>query len=353
MRKSMTARAVTLMCLGLAIAGLALTACKSKEQVSSYVQYNLVADTSSMQGARIDARLLNAWGIAPMDDRFAVAANHSGLVLFYNGSGTDAGTPITVPSADGVSVGAPSGIVRNTGNDIIVPGTSETATLLIASEDGLISAWASGTNAVKAVDRSADGAVYKGITIATDGSEQFIYAANFKGKKIDVFDKTFNYVTSKPFSDPNIPANYGPFNIRNIGGLLYVSYAIPKPPDYMDDSAGAGNGFVDVYNTNGGLVKRFVSQGLLNSPWGLAEAKAEFGEYSNTILVGNFGDGHINAYDVDGKLVGQLKDRDGNVVMMDGLWDITFTGGVDPDKLFTSSGPSHENHGSFAYLKME
>ena len=195
--------------------------------------------------------------------------------------------------------------------------------------------------------------MYKGVAIAEDGSSNFIYAANFNAKTVDVFDHNFTYVTTKPFSDPNMPSNYGPFDIQNIGGKLYVTYAIPKSPDFVDDSAGAGNGYVDIYEPSGELNKRFISQGHLNSPWGLAKARAEFGEFKNTILVGNFGDGLINAYDDDGTWLGQLKDINKDPVHIDGLWGIAFKPSSDPDLLYFTAGPSHENHGLFGYLKME
>ena len=354
MHEKRVLKAVALVCTGLAFAGLALTGCKKNEQTSKYVRYDLVADTAGFGGARVDARLLNAWGIAiDASDNFLVGSNHNGDALWLDGTGADAGTPVTIPAVDTTAMGAPAGEVRNTTTDFVVPGTSEAAKMIFVTEDGLVVAWASGAAAVKAADRSAADAVYKGVAIAADGSDNFIYAANFKGHAVDVFDKDWNYVTSTPFSDPNIPSNYGPFNIANIGGKLYVTYAIPKSPDFGDDSAGPGNGYIDIYEPNGTLVKRFVSQGHLNSPWGLAEAKAEFGEFKNTILVGNFGDGNINAYDDAGTWVGQLKDANGTVVMIDGLWGLAFKPSADPDQLYYTAGPSHEAHGLFGYLKME
>jgi uncharacterized protein (TIGR03118 family) len=347
-------KAVTLVCGCLAIAGLALTGCKNTEQTSKYVRHDLVADTAGFGGARLDARLLNAWGIAiDASDHFLIGANHSGEALWYDANGADAGTPVIIPAADTTVPGAPAGEVRNTTSDFVVPGTTEAAKMIFVTEDGLVVAWASGAAAVKVADRSATGAVYKGVAIAEDGSENFIYAANFHGHTVDVFDKNFTYITTKPFNDPNIPGNYGPFNIANLGGKLYVTYAIPKSPDFVDDSAGPGNGYVDIYNPNGTLDKRFVSNGYLNSPWGLARAPAEFGEFQATILVGNFGDGIINAYSDDGTWIGQIKDANKTVVTIDGLWGIGFKPSSDPDQLYYTAGPSHEAHGLFGYLKME
>jgi len=354
MHEKRVLKAVTLVCVGLAFAGLALTACKSDEVTSKYVRYDLVSDTAGFEGARLDARLLNAWGIAvDASGNFLIGSNHNGDALWYDGNGADAGTPVTIPAVDTTAPGAPAGEVRNTTTDFIVPGTSEAAKMIFVTEDGLVVAWASGAAAVTVADRSAADAVYKGVAIAADGSDNFIYATNFKGHAIDVFDKNFNYVTTKPFNDPNIPSNYGPFNIANIGGKLYVTYAIPKPPDFTDDTAGVGNGYIDIYNPNGTLDKRFVSNGYLNSPWGIALARAEFGQFNNAILVGNFGDGYINAYATDGTWLGPLKDELGDDVQIDGLWGLAFKPASDPDKLYYTAGPNHESHGLFGYLKME
>jgi uncharacterized protein (TIGR03118 family) len=347
-------RATALVCVGLAFAGLVLTACKSTEVTSSYVRYDLVSDTAGYVGARLDARLLNAWGIAAdASGNFLVCSNHNGDALWYDGAGMDVGTPITISAVDTTALGAPAGVVRNTTSDFKLPGTAEAAKMIFVTEDGLVLAWSSGLNAIKVADRSAAGAVYKGVAIAADGSDNFIYAANFKGHAVDVFDKSFNYITTKPFSDPNMPANYGPFNIANISGKLYVSYAVPKSPDFVDDSAGTGVGYINIFEPTGLLNKRFVSGGYLNSPWGMALARAEFGEYNNAILVGNFGDGYINAYATDGAWLGSLKDKLGNVVQIDGLWGLAFKPASDPDQLYYTAGPSHENHGLFGYLKME
>jgi len=311
-------KTATLVGVGLIFAGLALTACKTKEAVSNYVRYDLVADTAGFTGARLDARLLNAWGIAvDASGNFLVGSNHNGDALWYDGTGADVGTPIAIPAADTPALGAPAGIVRNTTSDFKLPGTAEAAKMIFVTEDGLVVGWSSGLNAVKVADQSGTGAVYKGVTIASDNGDNFIYATNFKGHAVDVFDKNFNRITSKPFSDPDIPANYSPFNIAYISGKLYVTYAVPMSPDFVDDSSGAGVGYIDIYETNGILNKRFVTQGYLNSPWGLALARAEFGEYASAILVGNFGDGTINGYKTDGTWLGQLKDATGTVVTID------------------------------------
>jgi uncharacterized protein (TIGR03118 family) len=191
--------------------------------------------------------------------------------------------------------------------------------------------------------------------MASDGTANFLYLTNFKGGKIDVFNREFNYVTNKPFWDPNIPAGFAPFNIQNIGGKLYVTYAKQKEPDHMDDQAGPGNGYVDIFNPDGTFVKRFASKGELNSPWGIALAPPGFAGQSQTILIGNFGNGRINVFDMQGNHLGALKVQGQNIVI-DGLWAIDFLknnlpGGSPTDPLYFTSGPDGESHGLFGYLQ--
>ena len=178
-----------------------------------------------------------------------------------------------------------------------------------------------------ALDDSKSGAVYTGITLASDGGANFLYAANFSAGKIDVYDTDWAEV-DKPFTDPNLPSGYSPFNIQNIGGWLYVMYAKVGPDG--DEEKGAGNGYVDIYKPDGSLVKRFASKGALNAPWGVAQASAGFFDRDmdmanthNAILVGNFGDGRINVYDESGNFIGPLRSKHKPLVI-DGLWGISF-----------------------------
>jgi uncharacterized protein (TIGR03118 family) len=316
-------------------------------QQFSIAQTNLVADTAGYGAAKIDNNLLNAWGIAanPMGIIW-IASNHKGVSTVYDKTGKTLIPPVTIPSVTAGQPGAPSGIVFNSttgfgGNKFIFAG-----------EDGVITAWASGAAAVKVADRSTADAVYKGLALATDAGANFIYATNFKGGKVDVFDSNFNYITSKPFLDASIPAGFGPFNIQNIGGLLYVTYAKLKAPDNMDDQAGAGNGYVNIFKPDGTLVKRFASQGTLNSPWGITHAPAGFASNTETILVGNFGDGRINIFDLQGNYKGQLQNN-GQAVVIDGLWAIDFlnANASTTDPLYFTAGPGGESHGLLGFLQ--
>ena len=239
----------------------------------------------------------------------------------------------------------------NETNDFKIPANGRKAEFIFATEDGILSAWNDGNSATTVVDRSATGAVYKGIAVANDRGANFLYLANFNSGEIDVFDKNFHLV-NKPFSDPGVPSGYAPFNIANIGSKLYVTYALQKP-DQHDDQAGPGNGYINIFNTDGSFVRHFVSRGMLNSPWGLAQGDMGFGVAANSILVGNFGDGRVNVYDANGVWQGQLQGNNRDL-SIDGLWAIAFQPGNDnrgPSRLYFTAGPDEEAHGLFGYLK--
>src|SRR5262249_17036994 len=172
-------------------------------------------------------------------------------------------------------------------------GQSGPAIFIFATEDGTISGWnpnVNGTSAILAADNSSSGAVYKGLALVEQGGGPFLFATDFHNNAVQIFDSSFHLAGS--FTDASLPPGFAPFGITNVGGFLYVSFALQEPPDNDDDQKGPGNGFVDVFSPGGQLVRRFASQGTLNSPWGMAYA-ASFGPFSNALLVGNFGDGTI------------------------------------------------------------
>jgi len=313
---------------------------------------DLVADTTGYPGVHIDATLANAWGIA-IDNTGViwVCSNHGSVVASYNANGIAQIAPIIVPARDSIAGGAPAGAIENTTTDFSIPlyGVSSQ---IFSSEDGIITArnnTVQGKAVVVAKSASAN-AVYKGIALGASGGANYIYATDFKEGKIDVYNASFAPVQGMSFSDPNIPAGYGPFGIDNINGKLYVTYAKLKPPDNQDDQAGPGYGYVDVFNTDGSFVKRFATQGTLNSPWAVALAPAGFGDYKNSILVGNFGDGTITAFDTSGNVLGQLKNADGSLLAIDGLWGLTFSP-VTANTLYFTAGPAGETYGLFGYIK--
>lgn len=336
---------------------LVTTGCKKNELpalLNGYEQTNLVADTAGFHAMKIDPNLANAWGIAEAPSGpIWISANHTGLSTVYDKNGSTLRPPVTIPSPGSSNGGSPTGVVYNGTQDFMirVGKQNQASKFIFATEDGTIAAWGSGSSAVIVADRSPLMAVYKGIAMATDGSANFLYATNFSKGKIDVFDKNFSVVTNKPFHDPGIPAGFAPFNIRNINGLLYVTYAKQKP-DHLDDVAGPGNGFVTIYKPNGSMVRRFTSHGSLNSPWGIVQAKIGFcNESEAAILIGNFGDGRINVFDDDGKFLGPLKD-DGHPITIQGLWalenDVPL---ASPNQLFFTAGPADETHGIFGFLE--
>jgi uncharacterized protein (TIGR03118 family) len=240
-------------------------------------------------------------------------------------------------------------------------GDSAPAFFIFVSEDGAITAWnpnvpkpAPSTQAQLAVD--VPDAVFKGVTIASDGANNFLFATDFHNGQVDVFDKNFAPVAEAKgaFADSRIPAGFAPFNIQNIGGRLFVTFAQQDAARH-DNLDGPGKGFVDVFDVHGNLEQRLASRGPLNSPWGLALAPAGFGKFGGDLLVGNFGDGHINAFDpTTGQFVGALRAANGQPVAIPGLWGLAFGNGVtvgDKGTLFFSSGPDDETHGLFGSLK--
>lgn len=324
---------------------------------SKYRQTNLVADTAGFNAARMDSNLNNAWGIAINPNGVLwISSNGKGMSVVYDKNGVPKRKPVGISSQGMPNGGAPSGVVFNNTGDFKIMATGETSKFIFAGEDGKLYAWASGDTTRTVADRSSSGAVYKGIELAKDGGANFLYVTNFSGSKIDVFDNNFNYVTSKPFSDPGIPPDFGPFNIRMIDGLLYVTYAKHLAPENKDDQKGVGNGYVDIFKMDGTFVKRFASQGKLNSPWGIEKAPQGFGQGKSSILVGNFGDGRINVFEAfEGEFMGQIKSAStGMPLTIDGLWGITFPdgniSGDNPNKLYFTAGPNDEGHGLFGYI---
>jgi len=298
-----------------------------------------------------DASLVNGWGIAVGPSTgFWVSANGSDLSEIYTGDVAGsaiqkAGLEVTIPG------GAPTGQVFNSTSDFVV--NSAPAAFIFASESGNVTAWNSGTAAITEFSTS-NGAVYKGIALANNGTANFLYLADFHNNHIDVLDSTFKMATlSGNFTDPNLPSGFAPFNIAAIGGKLYVSYAKQDAAAH-DDVAGAGNGFIDVFDPNGNFLNRLVTQGALNSPWGMVQAPSGYSSLGGDLLVGNFGDGKINVYDpTNGAFVGTLLDSSRNPIAVDGLWGLAFGNGSkagDTNTLYFAAGPNSEANGLFGKI---
>jgi uncharacterized protein (TIGR03118 family) len=322
-----------------------------------FVQTNLVSDIAGL-ATFTDASLVNPWGIATSPTSpFWVSDNGTGLSTLYNTTGTKLGLVVTVPSG-GTAPSKPTGVTfNNTGAFAVAPGSN--AAFLFATENGTIAGWAGalGTNAVTVVDRSASGAAYKGIAVAGRGGEARLFAANFAAGTVDAWDSGFAPILPGAFVDAAVPTGYAPFNVQNFGGSLYVTYALRGPNG--DDVAGAGHGFIDVFDTNGKLLRRLANGGVLNSPWGMAVAPVGFGGFAGDLLVGNFGDGTINAFDpLTGALNGTLRGLGGSALRIQGLWGLIAgnggNGGVPSSIYFAAGiagdGGQVEDHGLFGSL---
>lgn len=312
---------------------------------SVFIQTNLVADTASYGAPVIDPDLVNPWGIAfgPTGNLW-VANAETGTSTIYSATGIKQPLTVAIPTTGAATGGAPTGIIANATADFVIAGGP--ALFIFAGEDGVISAWnaSSGSNAVVVVDRSANGAVYKGIAMGSLNGQNLLFATNFKGNNIDVFDTNFQYVVS--FNDATLPAGYAPFGIQNIGGLIYVTFAKQLAPENEDDEPGPGNGYVDVFNPDGTLARRFASGGALNAPWAIALAPPGFGTFGGRILIGNFGNGQIGAYDATtGAFVDFLRDANGVAIAINGLWGLTFGPQTAVPTMYFAAGPNNETHG--------
>jgi uncharacterized protein (TIGR03118 family) len=357
-----TAMAITvLLLLWLPVAALA-------QGGGFYHQKNLVSDLAGVAKFQ-DPNLINAWGLSHSPTGpWVISDNGTGLATQYKSNGKGIPPVITIPppSSTPGATAAPTGNVFNSTSDFVVTEGSKSgpSLFLFATEDGTISGWnpsVDATHAILAVDNAnvKSGPVYKGLALGHNGSGNFLFAANFRFSTVDVFNATFAKVSS--FTDPALASDcplpnqcFAPFGIQNIGGNLFVTFALQNAAHH-DDVGGPGNGFVDVFDTNGNLIRRFASQGTLNSPWGVAQAPAKFGTFSNDLLVGNFGDGRINAFDpASGAFLGQLLDQNGQPITINGLWGVAFgNGGLagDTTTLFFASGLNDEADGLFGSIE--
>jgi uncharacterized protein (TIGR03118 family) len=325
-----------------------------------FTQINLASDVPGL--ARVtDPNLVNPWGISfSPTGPFWLADNGSGVSDLLDGGAQPVPLLVTVPSATAWG-GTPTGVVFNGGNGFLISenGAVAPSRFLFATQDGIIAGWngvVESARALLVVDNSATGATYTGLALAGgwDG-RSFLYAADFSHGTIDVFDSDFRPVGSpNAFQDPNMPAGFAPFNIQTIDNLLYVTYA-QQDDNRLDAVSGSSLGFIDVYDTSGTLVRHFASQGPLNAPWGLAVAPADFGPFSGALLVGNNGDGLINAYNPQsGAFLGQLSDDNGSPITIPNLWALSFGNGHaggDSATLFFAAGVNYSQHGLFGAIQ--
>jgi uncharacterized protein (TIGR03118 family) len=327
---------------------------------NAYIQHNLVSDVPGMAD-RTDSSLVNPWGLAQGPATPAwVADNGTNLATLYRGDGVigplqKVALTVTIPG-DG-----PTGQVFNPTSGFVVKdgnGNSGPAAFIFDSESGDITGWSPGvpppppsTQAQNGVH--VDGAIYKGLAMATVGGASFLYAANFHAGTIDVFDTTFKPVKlDGKFRDPHLPKHYAPFNIALLNEKLYVAYAV-QDADAEDEVAGFGRGIVDVFDTSGHFDRRLISFGHLNAPWGMTMAPDDFGKFSGDLLVGNFGNGRIHAYDAKtGRFKGTLKDPNQKPIVIDGLWGLMFGNGTSAGHtaLLFSAGINDEQNGLYGTI---
>lgn len=324
--------------------------------LKDFTQVNLISNTNEYGAVTVDPNLVNAWGLSFSSGGVAwISSFEPGLSLVYNSSGTQVRAPVSIPSPSAPTGGHPTGTVFNGSSDFVLSNGSP-ARFLFDGVDGVISGWNPGAGNFALVAKHKAGAVYTGLALAQSNGQNYLYAANFSWGKIDVYDKNFNEV-NMPFNDPGIPEGYAPFNIQNIGPKLYVMYA---KVGEGEEEPGPGLGYVSIFNTDGSFDHRFTSKGQLNAPWGIAQAPAHFFDEeesvssdSPVILVGNFGDGRINAFDAWGNFLGQLRAH-GMPIEIEGLWAISFAPttatSINPNWLFFTAGPEDEEDGLFGYI---
>jgi uncharacterized protein (TIGR03118 family) len=336
---------------------------------NNFLVHNLVSDLPGLADKQ-DKNLVNPWGNAFGQSPFWIGNNGSGTSTLYDGYGTPVALVVSIPTAAGANTGGTvTGVMRNafgSNTAVLDVAPGKPASFLWCSEDGIITGWNSTVDATHAkvlLDNSKSGAVYKGCALGGTSAAPLIFAANFNSGKVDEFDGNFNpvvnavgvVVNANAFVDPLVPAGFAPFNVQILNGNVYVAYALQNAAKH-EDVAGVGNGYVAVFDMSGNLLSTLISKGPLNSPWGFAIAPATFAPFGGALLVGNFRDGLINAFDpTTGKLLGTLNDTKGKPIAIPGLWSINFGSGAQREDVGTlyftagiGGGPNNdpiEKHG--------
>lgn len=341
----------------LAVALLALVV---PATAAGYLEIKLVSDIPGL-AKFTDPLLVNPWGMAIASNcNIWISNEGSGVSTIYRPDGTKVPLEVTIPPPPGdPGPSQPTGIVFVPKRDFVMEDAAmmtAPALFIWATKGGTIAAWNPAldpTNAITQVDNSAAGAVYTGLDICKGPAGQNrLYVANFASGFIEVYDREFNFLFQ--FTDPVcIPPDYAPYNVRCINGRLYVTYA-KREPGTDEEIPGPGNGFVVVFNTQGQVVRRLISHGVLNAPWGLAIAPGNFGVFGGALLVGNFGDGRINAFDpYTGAFIGTLKLPTGQYLVNEGLRALDVlpsNGTVTTPKLYFTAGINDEQNGLFGYI---
>ena len=322
---------------------------------------NLVSD-GTITAAHTDANLVNAWGVVFNPTGFVwVANNGTNTSTLYDGNGVPQTLVVSIPAGTG-GTASPTGIVYNGSQDFKVTqnGVTGASAFIFVGEGGTMAGWSPTVNRTAAVtvfDGGANGPLYKGLAISSYAGANYLYAADFRHNAIDVYNGNFAKVTLPgSFRDPALPTGYAPFGIQSIGDRIYVAYA-KQATSGPDEVAGAGLGIIDVFDSSGAFIKQLAMGGVLNAPWGMTMAPANFGTFSGDLLVANFGDGKINAFNPStGKMDGTLSRSDGTAIVIDGLWGLAFGNGVNSqptNTLFFTAGPSGEKHGLYGRIDIQ
>jgi uncharacterized protein (TIGR03118 family) len=360
------------LCAGLLLGAAAgsLAAQTTSTPSNNYLVHNLVSDLANTADYQ-DPNLVNPWGNGFGASPFWIGNNGTGTSTLYTGTGAAIPLVVTIPQAGNAGTDGPvTGVIFNTfgsnANAFDVQA-GDPANFIFCSEDGVISGWnksVSGTKASILYDNSKSGAVYTGCAVGGTAAAPYIFAANFNAGTVDVYDGNLNLnpaAYNKSFLNPTIPAGFAPYNVQNINGTLFVAYA-QQNAQKNASVGGAGSGYVATFNLNGSLIANLISQGALNSPWGLAIAPANFGPFAGALLVGNFTDGWINAFNATtGAMLGTLDDVTGSPIAIPGLWSLNFGSGAESEDTGTlyitagiGGGPNNDpvqSHGLLASIQ--
>jgi uncharacterized protein (TIGR03118 family) len=371
------------LCAGvlLGVAASSLSAQTNNAPPNNYLVHNLVSDLANTADHQ-DPNLVNPWGVGFGSTPFWSGNNGTGTATLYGGTGALIPLVVTIPQAGNAGTAGPiTGVIFNpfTSNaNAFDVQAGKPALFIFCSEDGVISGWnqsVSGSKASILFDNSKSGAVYTGCAVGGTAATPYIFAANFNAGTVDVYDANLNlnpapfnqngppqpFSGATSFSNQPIPAGFAPYNIQNINGTLFVTYAQQNTPKNAS-VGGAGNGYVATFNLGGSLIANLIGQGPLNSPWGMAIAPPNFGPFAGALLVGNFADGKMNAFNATtGVFLGTLNDATGNPIAIPGLWSLNFGGGAqseDPGTLYITAGigggPNHDpvqSHGLLASIQ--
>jgi len=327
----------------------------------TYHRVNLVSDQAGKAQIR-DKNLVNPWGVSELPGSpLWVSDNGTDVTTLYTG-GIHGGTQSIVPLVVSIPGGAPTGQAANPTTDFVIhgaDGSSASAKFLFVGETGHLSGWAPNVPASAAPSTEAQnaivtpGAVYKGLALGQPSSGPMLYAADFSAGTVDVYNGLFQRViTEGNFQDTTLPRGFGPFNVAVLNGKVYVAYA-KQDADREDEIAGAGLGRVDVFSLGGTLLRRLHRTSVLNAPWGMTIAPTGFGRFSGDLLVGNFGDGRIHAFNpVNLRFKGTVVNAQHHPITIDGLWALQPGSGVEggTDEVVFTAGPDDEMHGLLGTL---